>query len=260
VCSIGEFEGLEELSRKSTASELTLQAGSWPWRFIGHPEEPPLRNGTDVIGTWTAIFAVQAVLLGLMEYARLARPSRVHLSRFGAAITAYSHYWYWETGFTNDHWLAHSDALPDEFSRSYPVYRTADGATLVDLYGVGIIPSNEKWERLIARLGIGHLLADPRFATFATRRAHIDEWLAASAAAFASMTSAKLVTIVGECGGVASPLNDLATAAQDPQFVEMLYITRTEWPDQRLAIAPPWQFSATPATVRMPAPREINGG
>jgi crotonobetainyl-CoA:carnitine CoA-transferase CaiB-like acyl-CoA transferase len=122
-------------------------------------------------------------------------------------------------------------------------------------------------EALFTGLGLGHLLADPRFTTNDARVRHNNLVDAALAAAIGERTLEQMQHLFETVNLTASPVYDMADITKDPQVVARG--TLLDVPDPELAsvrmVAPTPRLSASPAAVRWPGPplgahnREVYG-
>jgi crotonobetainyl-CoA:carnitine CoA-transferase CaiB-like acyl-CoA transferase len=90
-------------------------------------------------------------------------------------------------------------------------FATADGWIVV------AAPKQKFFEALCSALGRSELAADERFADFAARDRNRDELVAILDAAFAERTSADWLALLAEAGVPSAPVNDVASALEDPQ-------------------------------------------
>ncbi len=123
-------------------------------------------------------------------------------------------------------------------------------------------------EALFTALGIGHLLADPRFATNDARVAHGEAVDEAVGAAIGARTREEITGLFETVGLTAAPVYDIADILEDPHFKARG--TFVELPDPDVGTvtmsAPTPRLSETPGTIRWPGPalgahnREVYAG
>ena len=111
-------------------------------------------------------------------------------------------------------------------------------------------------EALFTGLGLGHLLADPRFTTNDARVRHNNLVDAALAAAIGERTLEQMQHLFETVNLTASPVYDMADITKDPQVVArgtLLDVPDPELDSVRM-VAPTPRLSASPAAVRWPGP------
>jgi crotonobetainyl-CoA:carnitine CoA-transferase CaiB-like acyl-CoA transferase len=123
-------------------------------------------------------------------------------------------------------------------------------------------------DAMFTALGIGHLLADPRFATNDARIANGEAVDRAIADAIGKRSREEIVRLFETEGLTAAPVYDIADIMEDPHFKARR--TFVELPDPELGTvtmsAPTPRLSATPGDIRWPGPalgannREIFAG
>jgi crotonobetainyl-CoA:carnitine CoA-transferase CaiB-like acyl-CoA transferase len=139
---------------------------------------------------------------------------------------------------------AHPSIVP------YETFATADGEIAI---GVG---SERQWARLGPAIGLPGLATEARFATNGERVVNREALVPLLAARFASAPSATWLARLDAAGIPAGPINDLPAAFSSPQAEALGVRVPLEHPvlgavDQ---VAPPFELSATPASVRTPPP------
>jgi crotonobetainyl-CoA:carnitine CoA-transferase CaiB-like acyl-CoA transferase len=109
---------------------------------------------------------------------------------------------------------------------------------------------------MFTALGIGHLLADPRFATNDARIANGEAVDQAIAEAIGKRSREEIVRLFETEGLTAAPVYDIADIMEDPHFKARR--TFVELPDPQLGTvtmsAPTPRLSDTPGTIRWPGP------
>ena len=139
---------------------------------------------------------------------------------------------------------AHPNIVP------YETFATADGDIAV------AVGSERQWRRFCDALETPHLAADSRFATNADRVTNRASLRAIIAERIASGRSAEWLDRLGAADVPAGPINDVLAALATPQSIARGVDVSIDHP--RLGpirqVAPPFELSATPATIRLPPP------
>ncbi|KAF1686723.1 CoA transferase [Pseudoxanthomonas broegbernensis] len=132
-------------------------------------------------------------------------------------------------------------------------YRTRDGHVCALVY------TDRHWQCFLDALGLGDLpVHDRRFASFASRTAHIDHVYAFLQERFRERTTAQWLELLERIDVPAMPMHDLAGVLADPHLAATGFFQEIEHPSEgRLrATAPPVRWSDTPAPDVRPAPRQ----
>jgi crotonobetainyl-CoA:carnitine CoA-transferase CaiB-like acyl-CoA transferase len=139
---------------------------------------------------------------------------------------------------------AHPNIVP------YETFRTANGEIAI---GVG---SERQWPRFCAALGLPDLAEDPRFATNGARVEHRDALIPILVARLAERSTARWLAALDAADVPCGPILDVLQAFESPAARTRGARIELEHPvlgrvDQ---VAPPFELSRTPASVRTPPP------
>jgi crotonobetainyl-CoA:carnitine CoA-transferase CaiB-like acyl-CoA transferase len=139
---------------------------------------------------------------------------------------------------------AHPNIVP------YETFPTADGEIAI------AAGSERQWPRLCRALGLPALADDPRFATNGDRVANRRELIATLRERLGERTSAEWLAALDAADVPAGPINDVAEAFASPWATDRVMTISLDHP--RLGptrqVAPPFELSLTPASVRTPPP------
>lgn len=237
------------------ASELVVQAASGYPRYLGTPDNEPVRIGADVAGTMGGVFLLQGLLAAWWHRCRGGEGQRVSVSQLGALYAlktiqiaaqydpdVWEGYHCWgpydppDTG-----WQA--EDLPIVFS-----FGEFTGG------GPGKV---SRWPEFCRAVGLDDLASDPRFdhdgknstglgADAAALRSVYEE-------AFRNRTAGELVKLIRNLDGAAFPYHTHATLFAD-DAVEALGDLRSSPHDSPTGIRPPWSFSGQRCAPRLPPP------
>jgi crotonobetainyl-CoA:carnitine CoA-transferase CaiB-like acyl-CoA transferase len=103
-------------------------------------------------------------------------------------------------------------------------FETADGWLVV------ACPKQDLWERLCRAIGQPELIDVDSFRTFADRNKHRDELLAILGDTFRAQPTSRWLKTLVAAGIPCSPVNDVATALDDPQVAARTGIAEYEHP------------------------------
>ena len=231
-------------------AEISAQMASEATTSFGSLTDPPVRMGTDAAGTYTGIYAAQAVLAALWRRHQDGRGQRVDVSLFGSMLMMRATLW---AALSNpDEWYGfHNDSYvrpPDTG------YQCKDGAiTMV----VGRI-SDEQWTALMADLGLDQLSAEEqRIARTQvganSREGHRYKYLWEGCLANFSVEEA--AAIFNKHGGNAYRHNDYPHVFSHPQTIHLDITRQVDGPSGPVTVmTPPFEFSDTPVAVHLPPP------
>lgn len=130
-------------------------------------------------------------------------------------------------------------------------YETKDGHVCALIYNDG------HWERFFRELGRPEMPgADPRYATFAARMAHIDEVYAELGELMKTRTTADWLSLFERADVPAMPMNSFESVLEDPHLAVTGFFQEVDHPTEgRIRqMAVPASFSRTPAEPQRLAP------
>jgi crotonobetainyl-CoA:carnitine CoA-transferase CaiB-like acyl-CoA transferase len=184
--------------------DLVLQAVGGAMAITGHPGSPPTKCATSIADLTTGLFAVQAILQGLLHRERTGEGDHIEVSMMAAQAHALAYHAtrYAVTGAVDvQRGNGHAGLAP------YDVYRCADGWLAV---GCGN-------DRIFARLReVLGLPDDPAWRTNADRVADRDRVDAAVAAALRGWTIAAADERFAAAGIPAGPVLDPGEVVEHP--------------------------------------------
>jgi crotonobetainyl-CoA:carnitine CoA-transferase CaiB-like acyl-CoA transferase len=249
-CALTPFGESGPLANQPGA-ELVLQAVAGYTRYVGTPGGEPVRLGADIAGINTALFVYQAILAALIARQQSGVGQEVQVSQLGALlatktimISAQSNPDAWD-GF---HLAATTDG-PEHG------WQTRDGAITFDF---GTSPHG--WQEFCRRLGLEHLIHDPRFAVWyrtmclgAESQALRHEY----EGGFVGHSTDALMGLIRELGGNAFPYlhYDELLHSEQVQSLEILTDVPLSTGGTLRMVGFPWHFSALQPDIRVAPPR-----
>ncbi len=253
--SISEWGPKGPWANQPPYGELAAQLASEATLSLGMIGEKPVRQGTDVGSMYAAIYGIQAVSSALLARGRTGRGQRIDVSLFGALIAMRSTLW---VALSNpDYWWGfHLDSYikpPDHG------YACKDGQRI--FFSLARMTPDSR-QTLHAELGgLPWLDSEPRRQLFMEDRGGgtgrygylvADLW----EKAFSTKTAEEMIELVRRLGGWAFPLNDYQTLFSSEQVAAVGMVEEMEYPGSgtRRTMAPPWEFAATPASIRRAPP------
>jgi crotonobetainyl-CoA:carnitine CoA-transferase CaiB-like acyl-CoA transferase len=230
--------------------DFVIQAVAGLMSITGEPDGRPMKVGVAISDVVSGLFGAVSILAGLVGRERGAAGGAgqridVSLLQSTLAVLVNQAQAALATGVQpTRRGNAHPSIVP------YETFATADGEIAV---GVG---SERQWAKLGPAIGAPKLVTDARFATNGDRVVNREALIPLLAARFATATSAAWLGRLDEAGIPAGPILDLPAAFASPQTAALGVRVPVQHPalgsvDQ---VAPPYELSATPATVRTPPP------
>ncbi len=197
--------------RRRAGVNLIIEAFSGALSVTGEPDKMPTRPGIQTADVFGALFATYATLAGLLGAARQGegRVADVSLVETSIAAAAWEAAEYLATGnvpkaLGNKHRL----------NAPYQLFETRDGRYLA----LGT-PNDALFARLMQVLGLAEHVADPRFATYASRKAYEAPLLELVEPAMRKRDAAELEAALIEAGLPCARVNDFKEVFDDPHIV-----------------------------------------
>ena len=216
--------------------------------LTGMPGQPPTRLGgtvTDIAAAFVAFGAVNAALVHRLRSGR-GQYLDVNLlaSTLGLVPDVVAHYF--ESGVRpGREGNRNGQIAPAE------AFRTRDGYVNV------VVINQGQWERFCRALGDAELLSDPRFATRDRRLTNRDELAARIERVLLTAASAEWIGRFEAAKIPCGPIYEFDEVFEDPQVRHLGLLTELDQPGYgpMKMLDFPFKASATPASIRRPAPR-----
>jgi crotonobetainyl-CoA:carnitine CoA-transferase CaiB-like acyl-CoA transferase len=129
-------------------------------------------------------------------------------------------------------------------------YQTSDG------YICAMVYNDKQWLSFLRAVDRHDLLADPMYATFAQRAAHIDVVYAELSRIFRTRSTPEWIKLLDEADVPSLPMHDLESMLQDPHLVATDFFHVVEHPSEgavrNMRVSATW--SKTPVETRRLAP------
>ena len=195
----------------SAVPTLTAAAGD------GTPRYVPITISDRIVG----LMAVNAILGGLMQQQRTGQGQRIDVPMFESMtdFVLIDHL----GGLTYDPPLDHGGyaRLLSKYRRPY---KTSDGYISVLIY------NDKQWRSFFESIGQPEFLAQPRFASHATRHQHIDEIYEEVGRIFLSRTTAEWRDLLERADIPVMPMHTLETILDDPHLNAVGFFKAVEHP------------------------------
>ncbi|HJP88078.1 MAG TPA: CoA transferase [Candidatus Limnocylindrales bacterium] len=236
--------------------DFVIQAVGGLMSITGEPDGRPMKVGVAISDVVSGLFGAVSVLAGLLGRERSGRAleaedggagQRIDVSLLQATLAVLVNQAQAALA-TGQHPARRGNAHPSIVP--YETFATADGEIAV---GVG---SERQWAKFGPAIGAPELVADGRFATNGDRVVNRGALIPLLAARFATAASSEWLARLDAAGIPVGPINNLPSAFGSPQAQALGVRVSMQHPalgtvDQ---VAPPYELSRTPATVRTPPP------
>lgn len=227
--------------------DFIIQAQGGVMSITGPEQGEPYKVGVAIADITTGLFAATAILAALHERQRSGKGQAIDVALLDAQIAWLANVAqnYLATGEPPARYgNAHPSIVPYE---SFP---TADGYIAI---GIG---TDAQYRKFCAAVGRLDLAEDVRFATNAARVTHRTALIPHLQAILRTQTTAMWLELFNTLGIPAGPINDVATALEDPQVQARGMVQEIEHPTigPIKVLGPVAKFGRTPATVRLAPP------
>ena len=211
------------------------------------PGRAPVKCGAPVTDITAGILAAMGVLAAYTHRLKTGQGQRVDASLFEAGIV----HTYWQSAIALATGMAPGPlGSAHPLSAPYQAFETKDGWITIGA------ANQANWLKLTDALEASELKTDPRFATNASRMAHLPALVAALTVLFKQRTSQDWLDRLETAGVPAGPVLDVKQMHADPQVRARGMVV--EVPHSRLGkvetIGAAVKFSATPSGVVRGAP------
>ncbi|MEO8738773.1 MAG: CoA transferase [Casimicrobiaceae bacterium] len=227
--------------------DLVAQGLSGLMRITGEPGGAPTKVGSPVTDINAGILAALGIVAAYVHRLRTGEGQIVDTSLLEAGVMQT----FWQSAIlmgSGKEIGALGSAHP--LTAPYQAFRTSDGWITVGA-------SNQvNYARLTQVLGAPELFADPRFRDNATRMANLGALVETLSRHFERRPSAYWLTELDAVGVPAGPVLTIAEMLEHPQVRARDMVVETQHPiaGATYAIGCPIKLSATPASIRRPAP------
>jgi crotonobetainyl-CoA:carnitine CoA-transferase CaiB-like acyl-CoA transferase len=227
---------------------LIAQGMSGLMALTGMPGDPPTRPGGSIADLAAAFVAFGAVNAALVHRFRTGQGQYLDVSLLVASIALLpdpvAHYF--DTG-----------VRPGRQGNRNPSITPAEAFRTRDGYMTIVLMNPDQWERFCGVLGDEVLRTDPRFATNDTRLANHPELKARVEAALATAPTAAWIERFEAASIACGPIYEFDEVFEDPQVKHLGVVTELDQPGYGPVrmLDFPFKASATPATLRRPAPQ-----
>lgn len=244
--SVAGFGFKGPYSQRKVYDPLIQAAVGMAWaQGQGRPEGEAELVRSIVCDKATALNVAQAIGAALFARERGAGGQHVKLSMLDSALA-----FQWPDVMWNHTLLGDGITATPDLASMFRITATKDGSILV------VAGQDAEFEGVCKALGREDLLEEPKYKTLLDRMMHMPELIAWQDAAFAEMTSDEACRILDEHSVPCCKVNRLDEVFDDPQVEANGVLVEEEHPTggSLRTVQPVAKFSATPSTLRRPAP------
>src|SRR5215218_6555014 len=208
---------------KEAGYDYIIQAMAGWMSLTGDPDGPPTKSGLSLVDLSGGYVAAIALLAGIHRAQRDGEGCDADVSLFETALSELMYVGTWAA--------THGHITPRRANSAHPsivpfqAFATADGHITI------AAAKQHFWERLCRAIEREDLLADERYATFASRDEHRDALLAELDAVFAAGPTSHWVSLLVDAGVPVGRVNDVAEALEDPQTLARDGVVAYEHPN-----------------------------
>lgn len=229
------------------AFDFVIQAMSGFMSANGDAEDPALRCAPPITDLVAGLYAAYGIVNALRARDLTGRGQRVEAAMMSTMLSMF--------GYLTSDYLATGQLSPrtgndHPITSPYGMFSASDGE-------IAIAPATEDIVmRFLTMLGLGHLVADPRFKTNNLRLLHRQELSLLINERLRSDTQANWIQRLNDGGVPCGRVQNVGEALSDPQMIHQEMVLEIEHPAHGPVkmVGFPVKLSGTPCTVRLPAP------
>ncbi|TCT06061.1 CaiB/BaiF CoA transferase family protein [Aquabacter spiritensis] len=234
--------------RRRAAVNLIVEAASGTLSVNGEDGEMPVRPGVQTADMFGAMFATYATLAGLIGKLRhkTGRTVDVSLVESSIAVAAWETAEYLAVG-TVPGQMGHRHRL----NAPYQLFETSDRRYVA----IGT-PNTQLFQKFMTAIGLADHVSDPRFATYASRKANEEALIGLVEPAMKRLPAAEIEAALVEMGVPCGLVNNFEEALTNPQSAAREVITSVTHPvlGEMRTVRNPILFDAGGPDIRSAAP------
>jgi crotonobetainyl-CoA:carnitine CoA-transferase CaiB-like acyl-CoA transferase len=246
-CSVSGF-GQDGPYRDRAALDLVVQAESGMISITGEPGSRGVRCGVSIADITAGMYAAFGIMAALHARAKTGTGQFIDVSMLEGQLGILS-------GMIGA--FVADGLVPGPLGTAYGAllpYQTFRTKTRDIAIGIG---SDRLWRAFCPLLGLPQIAADPRFVTNAARNANRPVLIPILQQAFLTKTYQEWEAILQPAGIPIGAINTIDQVMAHPQVAARHAIVQCDHPlaGPVKTVAPPVRMSATPGSIRRPAPR-----
>ena len=246
-CSISGY-GQNGARSQRPGYDVVIQGETGLMDVTGFPDGEPTRAGIAVTDYLAGLYAIQGILLALIERQRSGQGQQIDLALFDAMLSVM----HLPVGI-----LLATGEGPGRFGNDHPsiapyeTMRAKDGSVIV------AVGNPRLWVQFCDALGRRDLCDDPRFRTNIDRLTNRDELRATLEAMFDTMSADELIQRLEAHNVPCGRVRSVKDALEDPQVAARDMLVQLEDPTVGpvKVLGNPLKLSRSPYVIRRPPPR-----
>jgi CoA:oxalate CoA-transferase len=208
--------------RRRAGVNLIIEAFSGMLSVTGEPGRMPIRPGVQTADVFGALFATYATLAGLVGAGRTGEGFNADVSLVEAGIAAAA----WEAAdFLETNEVPQPLGHRHRLNAPYQLFACKDGRYLA----IGT-PNDQLFANLMTVLGLEQHIGDPRFVSYASRKANEDALLALVEPAVCAREAKELEDALMATGVPSACVNNFKEVFDDPHIVARGVVKEVEHP------------------------------
>ncbi len=232
---------------KRPAYDAVVQAMGGIMSITGQPGGPPTRVGTSIGDITAGLFATIGILAALAHREKTGFGQKVDVAMLDSQVAIL------ENAIAR---YTAAGEVPEPIGNRHPAitpfepFATKDGQLMI------AVGNDALWSKFCKAIKRDELRDDPRFMTNPLRTANHNELRSFLAATLAEKTTGQWRKIFDRDGIPNGPINSVDQVINDPQVIAREMIVEVDHPVAGKTSLPgiPIKLSATPGTIREPAP------
>jgi crotonobetainyl-CoA:carnitine CoA-transferase CaiB-like acyl-CoA transferase len=247
-CSITGFGQSGPYAAKA-GYDSVIQGLGGMMSLTGEPDHKPgggpQKTAVAVIDLMTGVYAVSGIMIALHERQRTGLGQYVDVSLLDVQISSLS---------TFAASYLRSGEVPVRKGNEHPTVLPGGAMCCSDGHVMLMVGNDPQFHRLCRRLGLEHLVDDPRFSSNERRVEHRDILMPMLQAAFATKSRSHWIETLSGDGVPCEPINDIAEALSDPHVRERNLVVNLPTPEfgEISVVGNPIRLSRTPAQFKSP--------
>jgi crotonobetainyl-CoA:carnitine CoA-transferase CaiB-like acyl-CoA transferase len=246
-CSISGY-GQTGARSQRPGYDVVIQGETGLMDVTGFPDGEPTRVGVAVTDYLAGLYAIQGILLALIERQRSGQGQQIDLALFDSMLSVM----HLPAGI-----LHATGEDPGRLGNDHPsiapyeTMRASDGSIIV------AVANPRLWAQFCDALGRRDLRDDPRFQTNAARLANRDELKRTLQTVFDTLRVDELIQRLEAHNVPCGRVRTVKDALEDPQVAARDMLPELEYPavGRIKVLGNPIKLSRTPAVIRRPPPR-----
>lgn len=228
--------------------DVVIQGEAGLMAITGERDGEPMRVGVAMTDYLAGLYAIQGILLALVERQTSGLGQHVDIALFDSMLSVMR----LQIGM-----LRASGEEPGRFGNQHPsiapyeTLRASDGQVIV------AVGNPRLWIQFCAAIGRAEIADDPRFRTNDDRLANRAALRSLLEEIFGSLTVASIVSLLEAHGVPCGRVRSVREAIEDPQVAARAMLTRLrhEALGTVESVGNPVKLSRTPARIQLPPPR-----